>query len=72
MKIFGVLLAVVGVLVLVYGGVRYDRQKTIMDIGPIKATATEQHNVPISPILGGLAVLGGALLVFMPRKKVAA
>ena len=69
MKIFGVMLVVLGVLVLLYGGITYNRQKTIIDMGPIKATATEQHNVPVSPILGGLAVLCGILLVVAPRKR---
>jgi len=69
MKIIGVLLAAVGIVVLLYGGITYNRQKTIIDVGPIKATATEQHNVPVSPILGGLAVLAGVLLVVTPRKR---
>jgi drug/metabolite transporter (DMT)-like permease len=72
MRILGVLLAVIGVLVLLYGGITYNREKTIIDMGPIKATATEQHNVPIPPILGGLAVLAGVLLVVAPRKRASA
>jgi drug/metabolite transporter (DMT)-like permease len=72
MRILGVLLAVVGILVLLYGGITYNRERTIIDMGPIKATATEQHNVPVSPILGGLAVLAGVLLVVAPRKRAAA
>jgi uncharacterized membrane protein YidH (DUF202 family) len=69
MKIIGALLAAVGILILLYGGITYNREKTIIDMGPIKATATEQHTVPVSPILGGLAVLAGILLVVAPRKR---
>ncbi|MEP7026984.1 MAG: DUF3185 domain-containing protein [Candidatus Eisenbacteria bacterium] len=72
MKILGAVLAVVGIIILLYGGFSYNREKTIVDLGPIKATATEQHNVPISPILGGLALLGGILLVVVSRKGPAA
>jgi hypothetical protein len=70
MKILGFLLVVFGALALVYGGISYNRQRTVIDLGPIKATATEQRNIPFSPIVGGIAVLGGALLLFMPRRRI--
>jgi drug/metabolite transporter (DMT)-like permease len=70
MKIFGFLLVVLGVLALVYGGISYNRQKTVIDVGPFTATATEQRNVPLSPIVGGIALLGGVLLLAIPRKRV--
>ncbi len=69
MKIIGFVLVVLGVLALVYGGVSYNRQRTIIDVGPFKATATEQKNIPLSPIVGGIALLGGVLLLVVPRKR---
>jgi hypothetical protein len=69
MKIFGFALVVIGVIALAYGGITYNRQKTILDVGPFKATATEQRNVPLSPIVGGIALLGGILLLVVPRKR---
>ena len=69
MKTFGFVLIVLGLLALVYGGISYSRQKTIVDLGPIKATATEQHNVPLSPIVGGIAVVSGLILLVVPRRK---
>jgi drug/metabolite transporter (DMT)-like permease len=71
MKILGFLLVVVGVLALVYGGISYNRQRTVLDVGPFKATATEQKNIPLSPIVGGIALLGGILLLVVPRKRLA-
>ena len=71
MKIVGFVLVVVGVLALVYGGISYNRQRTILDVGPFKATATEQKNIPLSPIVGGIALLGGILLLVVPRKRLA-
>lgn len=71
MKTLGFLLVVVGVLALIYGGISYNRQKTIIDVGSFKATATEQKNVPVSPIVGGIAVIGGILLLVAPRKRLA-
>jgi uncharacterized membrane protein len=69
MKILGFTLLVLGMLVLVYGGISYSRQRTVVDVGPFKATATEQKNVPLSPIVGGVVVLGGILLLAIPRKR---
>ena len=71
MKILAFALVTLGILVLVYGGISYNRQRTILDIGPFKATATEQKNVPLSPIVGGIALLGGILLLVVPKKRLA-
>ena len=71
MKTFGFILVVLGLLALIYGGISYSRQRTVLDVGPFKATATEQKNIPLSPIVGGIAVLSGILLLVVPRKRVA-
>ena len=71
MKLIGFILVVVGVLALVYGGISYNRQRTVLDVGPFKATATEQKNIPVSPIVGGIALLGGIILLVVPRKRIA-
>ena len=69
MKVMGFILVVLGLLALVYGGISYSRQRTVLDVGPFKATATEQKNIPLSPIVGGIALLGGILLLAVPRKR---
>ena len=71
MRITGFLLVVVGFLALVYGGITYNRERTVLDVGPFKATATEQHNVPFSPIVGGIVLLGGVLLLVVPKRRAA-
>ena len=71
MKVMGFILVVLGILALVYGGISYSRQRTVLDVGPFKATATEQKNIPLSPIVGGIALLGGILLLAVPRKRLA-
>jgi hypothetical protein len=71
MKFMGFVLAVCGLLALVYGGISYNRQKTVLDVGPFKATATEQKNIPLSPIVGGIALIGGIALLMAPRKRLA-
>jgi hypothetical protein len=71
MKLVGFVLVVLGVLALVYGGISYNRERTVLDVGPFKATATEQKNIPLSPIVGGVALLGGIILLTLPRKRIA-
>jgi uncharacterized membrane protein YidH (DUF202 family) len=66
----GILLIIVGVLALAYGGINYTRQEKVLDIGPIHATHEEQERIPLPPILGGAALVGGiALLVVGARQK---
>ena len=59
----GGVLVILGVLILLFGGFHYNRERTLVDVGPIKATTTEQHQVPISPIVGGAAILAGLVLL---------
>ena len=71
MKFLGFILVVLGIVALVYGGISYNRQRTVLDVGPFKATATEQKNIPLSPIIGGIVLLSGILLFVIPRKRLA-
>ncbi len=70
MRIVGVLLIVVGVVALALGGISYTSREKVLDIGPIEATAERQKTIPLSPVLGGLALAGGVvLLIYGSRKK---
>ena len=69
MTIGGVVLLVLGVLALVYQGVNYTTRETVIDIGPIHATADRERTLPLPPVLGIVALVGGvALLVTGARK----
>jgi hypothetical protein len=68
--LLGIVLTVLGVLALVYQGFNYTRQRTVIDVGPIHATADDREHVPIPPLVGGLALAGGvALLLFGAKQK---
>lgn len=69
MKVLAIALIVLGVIGLVYGGIGYNRQTTILDVGGVKATATEHETIPIAPIAGGLALAGGVVFLVMSRKR---
>jgi hypothetical protein len=66
----GILLVVLGGLALAYQGFNYTRQEKVIDVGPIHATAERQEHVSVPPILGGLALVGGILLVLTGSRKV--
>ena len=63
MRLIGIVLIIVGVLALAIGGIRYTTREKVVDVGPIHATAEKQHNIPLSPIAGIAAVVGGIVLV---------
>jgi hypothetical protein len=67
--VLGILLAVLGVLALVYQGFDYTRQENVIDVGPIHATADVQKHVPLPPIVGGLALAAGAVLLAMGARQ---
>lgn len=70
MRLAGIVLIVAGILALAYGGFSYTKREKVIDIGPIEATANTRETVPLPPILGGAAVVGGiVLLVAAGRKK---
>ena len=61
--LIGIVLIVLGVVALAYQGITYTSREKIIDIGPIHATADTKKTIPISPILGGLALVGGIVIV---------
>ena len=67
-KTLGIILCVVGLIGLAWGGFTYTTQEKVLDIGPIHATHEQTHNVPLPPIAGALALLGGVVLLIADRK----
>jgi uncharacterized membrane protein len=61
--IIGIVLIAVGLVSLAYQGITYTSRETVVEIGPIKATADKQKTIPLPPILGGLALAGGVALL---------
>jgi hypothetical protein len=67
--LIGILLVVLGALGLAYQGFNYTHQEKIIAIGPIHATAEQHDRVSIPPALGGLALVGGIVLLLVGAKK---
>ncbi len=68
-SLLGILLVVLGALALAYQGITYTRREKVIDLGPIHATEDKQERIPIPPILGGLALVGGIVLLVAGAKK---
>ena len=66
----GIALIVLGVLSLAYQGITYTTHKKVLDLGPIQATKEEHKTVSLPPILGGIALAGGILLLATDRKTI--
>ena len=69
MRIVGILLIVVGLISLALGGISYTTREKVVDIGPIEATAERHKTIPLPPLLGGLALAGGIVLLIAGSKK---
>jgi drug/metabolite transporter (DMT)-like permease len=67
-KTLGIILIVLGLVGLAWGGFTYTTREKVVDIGPIHATRDKTHNVPVAPIAGVLALIGGIVLVVAPGK----
>ncbi len=68
MRLLGIVLVVLGIVALVYGGIGYNKKTTLLDVGGIKATATEHKQLPIAPIVGVIAIIGGVALMMASKR----
>ena len=66
--IIGIILIVVGIIALAYGGFSFKEHKKDVDIGPVQIGHTEEHTVPLPPILGVLCMAGGVVLVIVGNR----
>jgi uncharacterized membrane protein len=69
LSIAGILLVVLGALALAYQGFNYTHREKVLDVGPIHATKDTQEHIPVPPILGGLALVGGIVLLIAGGKR---
>jgi len=64
----GVLLVVLGIVGLAYPRISYTTREKVVDIGPIEATKETKKSIPLPPILGGLSLAGGIVLLVASGK----
>jgi hypothetical protein len=66
-KLLGLALVVLGLAGLIWGGISWTRDETVVDAGPIEITAEKREGIPVSPVVGGLLVVAGVALLIRAR-----
>jgi hypothetical protein len=67
--ILGIILIILGIFALAYQGISYTKREKVVDLGPIHATKDTTETIPLPPVLGGLALVGGIVLVAVGAKN---
>ena len=67
--LIGIILIVIGIIALAYQGITYTTREKVVDIGPIQMTADKTKTIPLPPIVGGIALVGGIVLLVAGGKK---
>jgi uncharacterized membrane protein len=67
--ILGMILIILGIFALAYQGISYTKHEKVVDLGPLHATKDTTKTIPLPPILGGLALVGGIVLVAVGSKS---
>jgi hypothetical protein len=68
-RIVGIVLIVVGIAALLWGGVFWTDRDTVVDAGPLEITTENREGVRIPPVVGGLALVGGVVLMLLPERR---
>ncbi|MCG6881773.1 MAG: DUF3185 domain-containing protein [Deltaproteobacteria bacterium] len=65
----GIILIVIGIIAFAYQGISYTTREKVVDLGPIHMTAEKTRTLPLSPIVGGISLVGGIVLLVVGKKK---
>ena len=67
--ILGIALIVLGVVAFAYEGISYTTRENVIDLGPLQATVDKKETIPLPPLVGGLAVVGGIALLIVGLRR---
>jgi uncharacterized membrane protein YidH (DUF202 family) len=69
MRALGVVLIVIGLVGLIYGGVRWTHRDKVVDLGPIEVTQEKHESVPLPPVAGAICLIGGVTLLLTQSRR---
>ena len=67
--VIGIILIVIGIFAFAYQGFSFTTREKVVDIGPIHMTAEKTRTIPLPPIMGGISLAGGIVLLVLGKKK---
>ena len=67
--ILGIALIMLGVVAFTYQGITYTTREKVIDLGPLQATVDKKQTIPLTPLVGGLALVGGIMLLIGGAKR---
>jgi drug/metabolite transporter (DMT)-like permease len=68
-RIIGLVLVVLGIVALAWGGVFWTDRDTVLDAGPLEVQTEEREGFAVPPVLGIVAVIGGIVLLAIPDRR---
>jgi hypothetical protein len=69
LAVVGIVLIVLGAIALAYQGITYTTQEKVVDLGPLKVEAQREKTIPLPPVLGGIAVVVGIVLLVVGLRR---
>ena len=69
LTLFGIVLVVLGIFALAYQGITCTKHEKVLDVGPLHAEKDTTKTIPLPPVLGGLALVGGVVLIIVGSKQ---
>jgi hypothetical protein len=67
--IIAIILIALGIAAFAYQGITYTTREKVVDIGPIQMTADKTKTIPLPPIMGAIALVGGIVLLVVGSRK---
>ena len=69
MRVLGFVLIVIGLIGLIYGGITWTQREEVLDVGPIEVSREERETIPLPPIVGGVCLVAGVLIVVADGRR---
>jgi uncharacterized membrane protein len=67
--IVGIILIAIGIIALAWGGITYTKREKVIDAGPVQVSADREKTIPFPPVLGGICLVGGIILVIVGNRQ---
>ncbi|MEX1119108.1 MAG: hypothetical protein WEB60_10000 [Terrimicrobiaceae bacterium] len=69
LQLVGIALIALGIVAFAYQGITYTTKEKAIDLGPLQVTTEKTNTIPLPPILGGIVLIGGIVLLVVGRKS---